>query len=169
MYVNNTYDLKNTMCWWGWMATDGHRWMERAKWRKQQWNEIETMSKRSLCWNKMTIALKWNDNYGNVTTTALDVNSAAMAGKDATITVLDANSVAMADDDATTITLDLSFVETVCRKEEWVCNRWKTNLWFLPVLAIMERLSFFLATKYKRKWWLGLVWRWWWWCKRVPK
>ncbi len=85
------------------MATDGHRWMERAKWRKQQWNEIETMSKRSLCWNKMTIALKWNDNYGNVTTTALDVNSAAMAGKDATITVLDANSVAMADDDATTI------------------------------------------------------------------
>jgi len=66
----------------------------------------------------MTIAPKWNHNYGNVTTTALDASFATMAGKDATITVLDANSAAMADDDATTIAFDLSFVETTCGKEK---------------------------------------------------
>jgi len=27
-YVCNTYDLKNTTCWWGWMVADERRWMD---------------------------------------------------------------------------------------------------------------------------------------------
>jgi hypothetical protein len=59
-------------------------------------------------------------------------------------------------DDVMVITLNASLAMMVCRRKEWVYNHWKANLWFFPVLPTMEWLSSLLATKYKRKWWLGL-------------
>ncbi len=85
------------------------------------------------------------DDYNNMTTTALDVSSIAMANDkamamaldmasvmmvdgDVMTTVLDTSFTAMADSDMIATTLDTSFATMVCERKEWVCNRWKTNL-----------------------------------------
>ncbi len=62
------------------------------------------------------------------------------------------------DNNMMATTLDMSSTRMACKRKEWICNRWKTNLWFLLVLVTMERLSSLLTTKYKRKRCFGLAW-----------
>jgi hypothetical protein len=111
-------------------------------------------------WTSTITNVRWKSTNVEQTSTATDVKQTSNVMADDATTSDCNNTMAT--------TLDTSSATMACKKIKWVYNHWKTNLWFLLVLATMEQLSCLLVTKYKRKRWLNLAWQWWW-CRRVPK
>jgi hypothetical protein len=149
-FIHNTYDLKNTTRRQGWMAMDRWNRTSDGSWRTKLWQQqrCRVTCVHELCNDGvqkrkklLLLFLKWRVSKFTNCKSQRQGNNVKSERK----------------------ILKLLFVCV------WVCNRWKTNLYFFPVLTTMERLSFLLATKYKRLRWLGLVWWRWWWCRRILK